>query len=58
MSYPKIFSVTNSQKIEALIALAIYLGSKWFVRVLMYMFGAIAIHLFLRWTGLSLPPYF
>jgi hypothetical protein len=48
----------TADKIKTLIAIAIYLGGKWFVKVLAFMFSAICIHLFLRWSGLSLPPYF
>jgi len=48
----------TTEKIETLIAMAIYFGGRWFVKVLAFMFTAIAVHLFIRWSGLSLPPYF
>jgi len=50
--------MTNTQKIEILLAWGIYHGAFWFLRVLAFMFTAICIHLFIRWAGLSLPPYF
>jgi hypothetical protein len=46
------------RKVEYALALIIYLGSKWFVKILIYMFSAIAIHFIIKCSGLSLPPYF
>jgi hypothetical protein len=48
----------TAEKVEILLAFGIYQGAKWFLRILVFMFTAICVHLFIRWAGLNLPPYF
>lgn len=50
--------MTTTQKIETILALSIYYGAQWFIKVLIFMFTAICVHLFIKWCGLSLSPYF
>jgi hypothetical protein len=50
--------MTTTQKIETLLAMAIFYGAHWFLKVLFFMVTAISVHFFIKWCGLSLPPYF